>query len=238
MTTAMILCAGFGKRLNELTKDTPKPMLPVEGKPLLEYIIAHLCRLNIKKIIINIHYLAEKITSYFGNGRKWNVEITYSCEDTPLGTSGAVKKVEKILSAEDNFLVLHGDVVCGQDYNELVKFQASRKNAAGTIILHRRTGSNSIVELDDANRIIKFQERPKNPAEEETWVNSSIYCFNKEIFNYIPAGTSDFPEDIFPGVIKDGKLYGYPLSAYRCSVDSRDRYEKLKNDIKNGRINN
>lgn len=238
MTSAMILCAGFGTRLGDLTKDTPKPMLELEGKPILEHTILHLKKLGIENIVINLHYLADKITSYFNDGKKFGINITYSYEEKPLGTAGALKKVEKHFKNDDNFLLLYGDIISNQNYSDLLDFHISKNDAIATIILHERAKSNSIVEMDNDNKIVKFIERPTNATlfEQKTqnWVNSGLYCFNKKIFDFIPANTfCDFPSDIFSKLVEDGNLYGYPLTGYRCAIDSEDRYNCAQKDYSN-----
>lgn len=240
MTSAMILCAGFGTRLNELTKDTPKPMLEVGGKPILEHTINNLKKAGVKDIIINLHYLHEKITDYFADGSKLGVKITYSYEEHPLGTAGAVKNVESLLCNEDHFLVIYGDIFTNLDFKEFIDFHASKADAVGSIIVHERDKSNSIVEMDENNRIIKFIERPDEAEllkKKQNWVNSSIYCFNKSIFDYIPPEKSDFPKDIFSILVNEKKLYAFPLKGYRCAVDSQERYFMLKSNYKDGAIN-
>ncbi|EKE02639.1 MAG: hypothetical protein ACD_20C00350G0017 [uncultured bacterium] len=237
MTQAMILCAGFGTRLNELTQNTPKAMLKIGDKPILEHTIIHLRKSGIKRIVINLHYLAEQITSYFEDGKRWDVEIIYSYEDAPLGTAGAVKNVQDILSESENFLVLYGDVVANQDYSEFINFHKSKQDAISSIILHERLKSNSIVEINDNNRIVKFIERPSETEtrnKKQNWVNSSLYCFNREVLDIIPEGKCDFPKDIFPKLIEMGVLYGFPLTGYRCAVDSPERYFMVRLDYDKG----
>jgi len=239
MTQAMILCAGFGTRLNELTKDTPKPMLELGDKPLLEHTILHLKKFGINKIIINLHYLPEKITSYFGNGDNFGVEIAYSYEDQPLGTAGAIKKVENKLAESENFLVIYGDVLSDLNYSDFLAFHKSKENSLASIIVHERAKSNSIVEIDDNNKVIKFIERPSEEQlkfKSQNWVNSGIYCFDKKVLELIPEGFSDFPKEIFPKIMLTESLYALALSAYRCAVDSEERYSMLKLDYKNGKI--
>lgn len=234
MNTAMILCAGYGTRLEKYTKRTPKPMLQISGKPLLEYTIEHLARYDIRNIIINLNYLADQITSYFEDGNKWGVKITYSYERSLLGTAGAVKNVEYYLKDINDFLVIYGDVICDENYENFINFHRSKKGAVASIIVHKRMGSNSIVEIDSENRIIKFIERPDKDMDgmKHNWVNSGIYSFNKSILEYIPSGVfCDFPRDIFPELVSEGHLYGYELKGYRCSVDSPERYIKVQNDL-------
>lgn len=235
MNTAMILCAGFGTRLKEYTKNIPKPMIQLSGKPLLEYTIKHLLKYGINNIIINLHYLADEITSYFKDGSKWGVKIVYSYEKIPLGTAGAVKNVESILKKIDDFLVLYGDVICNENYRDFIKFHKSKKDAIASIILHKRDRSNSIVKMDNKSKIINFIERPDGEIKnkKQNWVNSGLYCFNKRILKYIPQKVfCDFPKDIFPALVSEGCLYGYELKGYRCSIDSPERYIKIQNDFK------
>lgn len=237
MTYAMILCAGFGTRLGDLTKNSPKPMLKLGDKPILEHTINHLKRHNIENIVINLHYFAEHITSYFEDGSNFGVNINYSYEEYPLGTSGAVKKVQNILSEADNFLVLYGDVITNQNYTDLINFHKSKADATGSIIIHEREKSNSIVEISGDNKILKFLERPPESElkiKKQNWVNSGLYCFDKKIFNFIPDGVSDFPKDIFPKLVQAGNLYGFPLSGYRCAVDSQERYFMVQSDYDSG----
>ena len=231
--TAMILCAGFGTRLNELTKTLPKPMLAISGKPILEYSIKHLINLGIKKIVINLHYLHETITDHFGDGTKFGVKIIYSYEEKPLGTAGALKKVKNVLYNTKDFFVLYGDIFTNENFIDLYNYHISKENSVGTIVLHKRINSNSIVEMDENNKIIKFLERPDNTITEnnDNWVNSGLYCFNENIFDFIPENMYyDFPKDVFPEMVSRNILYGYPIKNYRCAIDSEERYYKAQSD--------
>jgi NDP-sugar pyrophosphorylase family protein len=239
MTAAMILCAGYGKRLGDLSRDLPKPMIPVKGRPILEYSIRHLAKLGINNIIINLHYLPDIIKNYFREGTAWNVHIDYSYEEEPLGTAGAVKKAEAYLRKYHQFLVLYGDIVCNQDYRDLLKFHQLNSDAIGTIVLHERNKSNSIVEMDGNNKITRFIERPQSEVSDkkQNWVNSGLYCFSNSILDRIPAGKyCDFPQHVFNDLIHNGHLYGFPLNGYRCAIDSPERYKIMIEDFNNGRV--
>lgn len=237
MTQAMILCAGFGTRMGEYTENLPKPMLPIGNKPILEHTINHLKKFGITEITINIHYLHEKITSYFKDGKNLDVKINYIYEEEPSGTAGAVKKAESILSKSEDFLALYGDIVTNQNYADLIEFH-KYKSPIASIIIHKRNQSNSIVEVDNNNKIITFIERPKNPEsiiKTQNWVNSGLYCFNKKVFEYIPKNTFyDFPKDVFQNIINIESLYGLPLTGYRCAIDSPERYNTAQSDYYNG----
>jgi len=239
MKTAMIICAGFGTRMREYTKNTPKPMLPVCGKPILEYTVRHLEMLGIKDLIINLHYLPDSIKSYFEDGKKFGVKITYSYEEKPLGTAGAVKKVENLLKEKKEFLLLYGDVFCDEDYNGLFEFHGSKTGAVGTIILHRKKKSNSVVEIDADNRVTRFIERPETEVRDkkQEWVNSGLYCFSSNVLGLIPPNTyCDFPGDIFPQLVRTGVLFGYPLKGYRCCIDTPESYMLLQETIGKGGV--
>ncbi|MEI6916344.1 MAG: nucleotidyltransferase family protein, partial [Armatimonadota bacterium] len=100
---AMVLCAGYGTRLGDLTRNVPKPMLRLQGRPLLEYLIANLARQGFDQIAVNVHFMPHMITDYFGDGSRWNVTLTYSHEAELLGTAGGVKRMEHFLSQGDAF---------------------------------------------------------------------------------------------------------------------------------------
>ncbi len=239
MKTAFILCAGFGSRLKELTRDCPKPMLLLDDKPLLEYTIRHLARQGIRHLIINLHYMADHISGYFGDGSQWGVRIQYSHENEALGTAGGVKKAEALLRPHEPFLILYGDIVTDQDYHLLFDFHRARPDALMSIILHERAASNSVVEIDERGKVTRFIERPKTPIidKKQNWVNSGLYCCRAAVLDLIPDSQfSDFPRDVFPGLVERGALYGLPLSGYRCAIDSPQRLEKARQDLAMGQI--
>jgi NDP-sugar pyrophosphorylase family protein len=234
---AMILCAGFGSRLGDLTKHIPKPMLRIGDRPILAYIINNIARHGYNKIVINLHYHAKMISDYFGNGDSFGVKIYYSFEEELLGTAGAVKKMEDFFGEEEEFLVHYGDVLTNQDYTEMLSFHRIKKSLA-TLLLHQRLNSNSIVDIDSDNKITKFIERPPKKilmSDTPNWVNSGIYICNREILKIIPDGcTCDFPKDIFQNHIDQNRFFGYPLSGIRYAIDSQERLEEAQIAVKNG----
>ena len=234
---AMILCAGFGSRLGSLTKNIPKPLLPIEGKPILAYIINNIVLHGYDNIVINLHYKAGMIENYFGDGRNFGARIRYSFEEKLLGTAGGVKKMEAFFKEEENFLVHYGDVVTNQDYLNMFKFHQSKKSLA-TLLLHRRKKSNSIVDMDKDNKIIQFIERPTNYSGDMgtgIWVNSGVYLCNRDILGLIPEDAAcDFPRDIFQKYVSQKPFYGYPLEGTRIAIDSQERLKEAQTAVKNG----
>jgi len=234
---AMILCAGYGTRLGSLTQDVPKPMLPLAGRPMLEYIVANLARHSFGEIAVNLHFKSEVIRNHFGDGLAWGVKFLYSHEPDLLGTAGGVKRMEAFLERDDCFLVHYGDVLTDQDYSAMLEYHRA-KGALGTLLLHRRAASNSVVEMDETGRITLFMERPiqeERRVQCASWVNSGVCILSREIFRHIPEDVfSDLPRDVFSHIAGEGALFGYPLSGFRCAVDSQERYEEAQNAIING----
>src|SRR5581483_8245973 len=144
---AMVLCAGYGTRLGELTKEIPKPMLDLNGHPILEYILAHLRANHFDSVAVNLHFLPEMIRGYFADGQKVGISLKYSHEEQLLGTAGGIKKMEAFLKESDPFLVQYGDVITDQDFAPLLRFHQER-NGLATLLLHQRLKSNSVVILD------------------------------------------------------------------------------------------
>ena len=231
---AMVLCAGYGTRLGDLTKEIPKPMLPLQGHPILAYILTHLQTHGFDQVAINLHFHPEIIKNYFADGAKFKTSLTYVHEEKLLGTAGGIKNMESFLQQGDPFLVQYGDVVTDQDFTAMLKFHRERK-ALATLLLHQRAKSNSVVTLDDQHRIVGFLERPSDEARQgvvSNWVNSGICLCQPEIFESIPAGVAcDLPRDIFPKLISTGRIYGFLLSGYRCAIDSPQRLAEAQSSI-------
>ena len=235
---AMVLCAGYGTRMGDLTRQTPKPMLPLPERPLLAYILAHLRAQGFEEIAVNLHFLPETIRDYFGDGSEMGVALTYVHEARLLGTAGGIKNMEGFLRESDPFLAQYGDVVTDQDLTAMLRFHRER-GALATLLVHRRARSNSVVSLDGEGRITGFLERPSEEARrgvESDWVNSGICLCGPEIFAHIPAGTAcDLPRDIFSKLAGTGRLFGFPLSGYRCAIDSPERLAEARAAIVEGR---
>ena len=234
----MVLCAGYGTRLGNLTREIPKPMLTLNGQPILHFILAHLRRHHFDEVAINLHFLPEAIRGHFGDGGAMKLRLTYVFEEKLLGTAGGIKNMEPFLSQGDEFLVQYGDVVTDHDFSAMLAFHRERR-ALATLLLHQRVRSNSMVSLDENGRITGFLERPDEAARlgfNTNWVNSGICICRPEIFASIPAQTPcDLPRDIFPKLIPSGHLFGFPLAGYRCAIDSPERLAEAAAALAEGR---
>jgi NDP-sugar pyrophosphorylase family protein len=234
---AMILCAGFGTRLGELTRSTPKALLQVAGAPLIGYIILHLARHGFRHLAVNLHYQAQAIRDYLEDGSRFGVHVEYSYEPQLLGTAGGLKHMEEFFRDEEAFLVHYGDILTDHDFGSMLAFHRERDSML-TLLIHERTRSNSVVELDEESRVVGFWERPAEPIESprrSKWVNSGVCICRSRIFASIPTDVpSDLPRDIFPRLLASRKVFGFPLSGYRCAIDSSDRLAEADQAIRNG----
>ena len=220
---AMILAAGKGTRLKPLTDDTPKCMLPIAGKPLLEHTIAHLRRCGVANLMINVHHLSQTLMDYFGDGSRLGVKISYSQENTLLGTAGGVKNVAAFFKG--TFFVVYGDNLSTCSLKKLHKFHAD-KNSMLTVALHYREDptQSGIVETDEEGRIIRFFEKPAPAQIFSRWVSAGILVVEPQVLDLIPQNAAcDFARDIFPNLLNGG----YPLYGYRMSSDSAALKEEL-----------
>ena len=127
---ALVLAAGYGKRLKALTLDKPKALVEVSGIPLVFFSLYNLKKINIKEIIINLHYKGDQVKALLGDGKKYGLRVSYSVESEILGTGGGIKKVESFFENEENFLVLNSDIVSNIDLSEMVSFHSKARSIA------------------------------------------------------------------------------------------------------------
>lgn len=231
---AIILAAGRGSRMQGLCKNLPKPMLEVNGKPILSHTIDGLLENGIQRIGINIHHQHLVIKNFIKEKyADHHIELIY--EDQLTGTAGALRNFHDFLSDQEQFLVLAGDILTDYPFKKLIDFHR-QSNAMASFVYHERKKSNSYLELDEQQRVITFIERPnKTIFDNQTTskVNSSIYCFNQQILKMIPPeGIIDIPRDIFPSVLSKKKLYATPLEGQRWAIDTPQRLSQAREEFK------
>ena len=220
---AVLLAAGKGTRLRPLTDEMPKVMIPIAGKPILEHHVEHLAGAGIQEIFINLHHLPERITSHFGDGRKWGVRIRYSLEPEILGTAGAVKKLEAVLRG-GLFLVVYGDNYLEMDLSGFIEASAAR-DGVGTIAVFEQADVNGsgILELGKDDEVVRFKEKPAPDEVFSHWVSAGVFYFRPAIFEYIPSGYSDFGFDVIPRLFHDGgRLFARRLEGGVWAIDDLD----------------
>jgi NDP-sugar pyrophosphorylase family protein len=235
---ALVLCAGFGTRLGALTSGIPKPLLPIEAEPLVGYTLALLARSNVTEVTINLHYLGPLIEAYVGRGERFGVNVTYVSEEILLGTAGTVRSLSTSF-ADDDALVIYGDLLLDVDLPAMIAHHRER-GASGTLMLHKRARSNSVVTMDDESRITSFRERP-DPSDAtsraDSWVNSGVAILSPRLRERIPTTVPcDLPRDLYAPLVSREPLFGFPLNGYRCAIDSPERYEEACEAVHAGRV--
>jgi NDP-sugar pyrophosphorylase family protein len=234
---AMVLCAGFGTRLGELTREIPKPMLSLGDRPMLEFILCHLKRHGFDQVAVNLHFMPEAIQDYFGDGARWGLRLTYSHEPQLLGTAGGTKKMESFFRGEVPFLMHYGDIVTNQDFGAMLRFHQERR-ALATLLVHQRARSNSALSVDAEGRIESFLERPTDAQWQSlanAWVFSGIAICEPELLETVtPATPCDFPRDVFVRLTATRRLFAFPLSGQRTAVDSPERLAEARRAVCEG----
>jgi len=234
VTKAIVLAAGRGRRLGVITEKIPKPMLEVNGEIILEHNLKWLRENGVRQIYINLHYLPQVIRNYFGDGRKYGLDISYSFESRILGTAGAVKKIADDWA--EPFLVIYGDNFYPADYDlsDLTGFHFGN-NAFATIGAYKKKSEiwkSGVIIADRDNLIVDFKEKPERTAHtaafiEQALINTGIYLLDGGITDYIPGGFSDFGRDIFPGLLAERRpLYAYVFDSALVAIDTARLYRR------------
>ncbi|OGS01798.1 MAG: hypothetical protein A3G41_04230 [Elusimicrobia bacterium RIFCSPLOWO2_12_FULL_59_9] len=224
----MLLAAGRGERLRPLTDTTPKCMLRVAGRPLLEHWIEKLSTNGFRDIAVNLHSFPDQVTSYFGTGERWGVRLHYSLEEALLGTAGGVKKLESYFELEP-FLVTYADNLSSCDLVEFRRFHEKHGGLASMAVCWLEDPSScGIVEFDDRYRILRFLEKPSPLEVFSHYINAGIYAFEPEIFRYIPdGGCPDFSLHVFPRILEEGhSFYAYPYRGYVLKFDRTEDWNR------------
>lgn len=228
---ALLLVGGLGTRLKSVVSDRPKPMADVKGKPFLEYLILELKKNNITKLVMAVGYLGKMIEEYFGNGQKWGVEIQYSYEEEQLGTAGAIKNAEHLLT-EENFFVLNGDTFYKAIYADILSLYQSKKY---DIVLALRAVSDvsryGKVELEE-NSIVAFNEKEQRPK--AGLINGGIYLISKSLLDRIPNGRCSLENEVIPQLLQEGvNIGGLVNKGYFIDIGIPEDYKRFIEDVNN-----
>jgi len=226
---AVILAAGLGTRMSKFFPNTPKVMLPIRERPLLERNIVHLKKYGFDQIYINLHYLPDVIKNYFDDGKKFGVEITYSYEPNILGTSGALTNLKKFLT--ETFLVLYGDIFTTLDFKKFLQFHKDKRSQA-TLLIHKtdHPQDSDLIAIGKDNKIYHFYISPHKELPTNTdFSNAGIYLLEPETLKFLPKKIpSDFVEDFFPILLeKNFRLFGYASCDYTKDIGTLDRYKQV-----------
>ena len=218
MTKAMILAAGQGTRVRPLTRTVPKPMIPILGKPVLEYLIEHLALHGITQIMINVAFNHHKIESYFGDGRRWGVEIGYSYEGAlaygevvprPVGSAGGMRKIQDFSGFfDETTVVICGDAIVDLDITAAVQEHRAKGALASVVTLQvepDKVQEYGIVVSDPQGRVLYFQEKPAPHEAKSNLASTGIYIFEPAALAYVPPRQAfDIGGELFPLLVSKG----------------------------------
>lgn len=228
--TAVIMAGGFGTRLRPLTENTPKPMLPVGDRPILERTIEQLKKVGIRRVNLTTHYKPEVITDHFGNGERYGVRIKYVHEDSPLGTAGALGLLGEV---DGPVLVINGDILTRVDFRAMLEYH-QRNKACLTVGVRRYDVQvpYGVVECL-GEKVCKVSEKPRL----HFLVNAGIYLLEPSALQCIPnRKTFDMPE-LIELLISEGHLVvGFPIVEYWRDIGRPTDYETAQEDVLAGRI--
>lgn len=226
---AAILAGGYGKRLRPLTETIPKPLLEVANKPIIEHQIEWLSYYGFDEFLVMVGWLKEKIIERLGSGSKYGVTIIYSVEDEPLGTAGALKNAEGVLSKREKFLVVNGDIITNLDPTRL--FDALKNDILASMAAIPLKSPYGVMDIDDNGYIRGFREKP---VIKDYWINAGVYAMRPGVLEYVPR-RGDLERTTFPDLAKNKLLIAvkYSLDEYYWrSIDSHKDLEEATKELK------
>jgi dTDP-glucose pyrophosphorylase/CBS domain-containing protein len=226
---AVIMAGGLGKRMMPLTRDVPKPMLLLGGKPLLERIVAQLRDAGIRQVNVTTHYRGDVIQDHFGDGSEFGVEIQYVGEDRPLGTAGALAKLPR---SREPLLVINGDIVTGLDFRAMLEFH-HREHADMSVAVREQEWQipYGVVDVQPDGQLRSIVEKPV----QRYFINAGIYLLNPSVLQTIEADVAcDMPELIARVVAEKRRVVCFPIREYWQDIGQLQDYEKVKSDVQTG----
>jgi mannose-1-phosphate guanylyltransferase/phosphomannomutase len=234
---AVIMAGGEGSRLRPLTSHTPKPMLPLANRPMMEHIVGLLRDHGYTEIVVTVAFLANQIRTYFGDGSEFGVEITYATEEQPLGTAGSVRNAMDEL--DERFLVISGDVLTDIDLSAIVAEHEAKGALAtiGLISVDDPLEFGIVITAEDGS-IERFLEKPTWGEVFSDTINTGIFVLEPEIFEHIPDGRPvDFSGEVFPALLEQGKpIFGAVAEGYWEDVGTLDAYVRAHRDVLDGTV--
>lgn len=235
---AIIMAGGEGKRLKPVSGDTPKPLVPLCGRPIMEHIVMLLHDNGINDICAALKYRAEDISGYFGSGERFGVNMQYRIEREPLGTAGGVKNCADFYGDED-FLVISGDAACDFDLGELMRAHREHSPAVTLALYpHSQPLRYGLALCGRDSFIRSFVEKPDWEHVVTNLVNTGIYIVSSDAMRLVPEDTAfDFAKDLFPLLLERGeKLFGLPMCGYWCDIGTPQSYYQCCADALEGKL--
>ena len=251
---AMILAAGKGTRVRPITYTIPKPMIPILQKPVMEFLLELLRQHGFDQIMVNVSHLAEEIENYFRDGQRFGVQIAYSfegkiddegkLEGEAIGSAGGMRRIQDFSPFfDDTFVVLCGDALIDLDLTAAVKWHRAKGSIATIItksVPKEEVSSYGVVVTDEEGRVKAFQEKPSTEEALSTNINTGIYIFEPEVFNYIPSGVEyDIGSHLFPKLVEiKAPFYAIPMDFEWVDIGKVPDYWRAIRGVLLGEIKN
>lgn len=234
---AVVMAGGEGSRLRPLTSSVPKPLVPVAGRPIMEHILLHLRRHQMRDVVATVQYMGASIRNYFGDGSEQGVSLTYSVEDSPLGTAGSVMLAKQYLT--EPFAIISGDSLTDIDLAAAARFHRERK-AIATIVLKPVPNplEYGVVVVDEGGAVQRFIEKPSWGEVISDLANTGIYILDPAVFDFFrPGEVTDWSGDVFPKLLKEGeRVFGWIAGGYWEDVGGHTAYMKANFDCLEGKV--
>lgn len=235
---AMIMSAGVGSRLEPLTREVPKPLIPIANKPVMDILFEKLHSLGIDNIICNTYYHADKIIERYTNNNL-GINFNYIKENTLSGTAGGVKKCQYFFNDDETFVVLSGDGLTNADIEKGIEIH-NKSGAIATIGIKQIEKSQvphfGVVVTDKAGFIQEFQEKPSIEDAKSNFINTGIYIFDYKIFEYIPENTFyDFAKNVFPKLLEKHAINTFVVNEYWSDIGTLEQYKQSTQDLFDGK---
>jgi NDP-sugar pyrophosphorylase family protein len=232
---AMVLAAGEGTRLRPLTLRMPKPMLPVAGRPTLEWIFLWLRYYGIREIVVNLCHQPEPVLQYFGDGAAGDLQLTFSVEQDMLGTAGGIKRVAGLFG--EPFVVIYGDVLTDMDLGELVRLHATHgapPHATLSLCQAAKPWECGIVGVDPRGQVTQFVEKPARDAIFSHFTNAGVLVVDPALLEYIPADSAyDIGRDLLPDLLRrQVPLFAHvpPEPFYLIDIGTPEKYQRVQQE--------
>lgn len=234
----VVIAGGQGTRIAAVNSEIPKAMIPIDGKPILEYEVEMAKRYGFTEFLFIIGYMGDQISGYFGDGSKWGVSIEYFKEEKPLGTAGALGYLKEKLT--EDFFVFYGDTVMDFDMMAMLEYHQS-KHADATLFLHPNDHpyDSDIVDLDSEGKVRKFFNKPHTEDFiSHNMVNAALFIFSPKVLDKIEVGVkSHIEKNVLPICLEAGmNLYGYVSFEYIKDMGTPDRYHAVCEDVRSGKV--
>lgn len=225
---AVVMAGGFGKRLYPLTEEMPKPMLPVGGRPMLEWIIGQLREAGIYQVNLTTHFMAEKIHEHFGDGSDFGVDLSYVQEDQPLGTAGALGLLD---NPDSPLLVMNGDILTKVDFRKMVRFHRDHGAELTLAVRPYQVPVPYGVVHCDGDSVSLIEEKPTFSY----FINAGIYLVEPSVTRRIEDGQRlDMPELINRVMAEGGRVAAFPIVEYWMDIGHHAEYAQADADASAG----